>query len=100
MECLMPRSNDFSRSLAPFEQNSTLVAVIELSQSTWLIAGTVPGIERQPLKKITPDEMALLHLLHRWRDEAIGKPAYQPSDPLRPIDLKAQFWRRPSLPHV
>jgi hypothetical protein len=31
---------------------------------------------------------------------AIGKPAYQPSDPLRPVDLKAQFWRRPSIPHV
>src|SRR6201995_3585334 len=73
MECLMPQSNDFSRSLVPFEQNSTLVAVIELSQSNWLVAGTVPGIERQPLKKITPDETALLHLLHRWRDEANGK---------------------------
>jgi hypothetical protein len=36
-------------------------------------AETVPGIERQPLKKITPDEAALLHLLHRWRDEAIRK---------------------------
>jgi transposase len=38
-----------------------------------LIAGTVPGVERQPLKKIVPDEAALLRLLHRWRDEAIGK---------------------------
>jgi transposase len=73
MECLMPQANDFSRSLVPFEQNSTLVAVIELSQSSWLIAGTVPGIDRQPLKKITPDETVLLRLLHRWRDEAIGK---------------------------
>jgi transposase len=69
----MPQANDFSRSLVPFEQNSTLVAVIELSQSSWLIAGTVPGIDRQPLKKITPDETVLLRLLHRWRDEAIGK---------------------------
>jgi transposase len=69
----MPQPNDFSRSLIPFEQNSTLVAVIELSQSSWLIAATVPGIERQPLKKIAPDETALLCLLHRWRDEAIGK---------------------------
>src|ERR1700712_15482 len=73
MECLMPQPNDFSRSLIPFEQNSTLVAVIELSQSSWLIAATVPGIERQPLKKIAPDETALLRLLHRWRDEGIRK---------------------------
>ena len=52
----MPQPNDLSRSLAPLEQDSTLVAVIELSQSSWLIAGTVPGIERQPLKKLDPDE--------------------------------------------
>jgi transposase len=69
----MPQSNDLSRCLVSFEQETTLVAVIELSQSSWLIAGTVPGIERQPLKKILPDEGALLRLLHRWRDEAAGK---------------------------
>jgi transposase len=69
----MSQANDLSRSLVSFEQDATLVAVIELSQSSWLIAGTVPGIERQPLKKIAPDEAALLRLLHRWRDEAVGK---------------------------
>jgi len=63
MECLMPQPNDLSRSLSSFERDATLVAVIELSQSSWLIAGTVPGIERQPLKKIAPDEAALLRLL-------------------------------------
>src|SRR3954453_4770500 len=73
MECRMSQPNDLSRCLVSFEQETTLVAVIELSQSSWLIAGTVPGIERQPLKKIVPDEAALLRLLHRWRDEAIGK---------------------------
>jgi transposase len=69
----MSQPDDLSRCLVPLEQDTTLVAVIELSQSSWLIAGTVPGIERQPLKKILPDEAALLRLLHRWRDEAIGK---------------------------
>jgi transposase len=69
----MFQPNDLSRCLVSFEQGTTLVAVIELSQSSWLIAGTVPGMERQPLKKILPDEVALLRLLHRWRDEAIGK---------------------------
>jgi transposase len=66
----MSQPNDMSRSLVPFEQDATLVAVIELSQSSWLIAGFVPGVERQPLKKMAPDEAALLRLLHRWRDEA------------------------------
>jgi transposase len=69
----MSQPNDLSRCLVSLNQDSTLIAVIELSQSSWLIAGTVPGVERQPLKKIVPDEAALLRLLHRWRDEAIGK---------------------------
>lgn len=63
--------NDLSRSLVAFEQNSTLVAVIELSLKTWLVAGLVPGLARQPLKKQSADPEALLALLHRWRAEAI-----------------------------
>src|SRR4051812_12361947 len=73
MEYQMPQQNDLSRSLTPFEHTTTLVAVIELSQSSWLIAGTIPGIERLPLKKIVPDETELLRVLHRWRDEAVRK---------------------------
>ena len=69
----MPQQNDLSRSLTPFEHTTTLVAVIELSQSSWLIAGTIPGIERQPIKKMVPDETGLLRVLHRWRDEGIRK---------------------------
>jgi transposase len=41
-----------------------------VSRSTWLVAGIVPGINRQPLKKLAADETALLQLLYRWRDEA------------------------------
>jgi transposase len=66
----MPKMNDLSKSLAALEQDSTVVAVIEMSLSSWLVAAIVPGIERQPLKKQQPDEEALLRLLHRWRDEA------------------------------
>jgi transposase len=73
MEYRMPQQNDLSRSLFPFEHTTTLIAVIELSQSSWLIAGTIPGIERQPLKKIVPDETELLRVLHRWRDEGVRK---------------------------
>jgi transposase len=51
-------------------QSNTLVAVIELSLSSWLVAGVVPGITRQPLKKLGADEAELLRLLQRWRDEA------------------------------
>src|SRR5689334_23724656 len=69
-ECPMPQANDSSRCLLTLEQGSTLIAVVELSQASWLVAGIVPAVERQPLKKIEADEEALLRLLHRWRDEA------------------------------
>src|SRR4051812_6589970 len=70
MERPMPRQNDSHRSLLPLEQESTLIAVVELSRSSWLVAGLVPGLERHPLKKLEPDEDALLRLLQRWREEA------------------------------
>jgi transposase len=70
MERPMQR-NDLSRSLVAFDQNSTLVSVVELSLKSWLVAGLVPGVERSPLKKQGADPDALLALLHRWRAEAI-----------------------------
>jgi transposase len=59
-----------SRSLTAFEQDSTLIVVIEMSQASWLVAGIVPGVDREPLKKLEPNGDALLRLLQRWRDEA------------------------------
>ena len=67
----MAKPDDLSRSLVPFEQSSTLVAVIEMSLSSWLVAGIVPGLDRHPLKKLGADEDALLRLLQRWRDKAV-----------------------------
>lgn len=62
--------DDLSKSLVALDQNSTLVAVIELSQSNWLVGAIVPGIDRHPEKKLQPDQEALIRLLYRWRDEA------------------------------
>ena len=66
----MPQHHDLSRSLLTLDQASTLIAVIEMSQSSWLGAAIVPGIARHLLKKINADEAMLLGLLHRWQDEA------------------------------
>ena len=66
----MSQAFDASRSLTALEQDSTIIAVIEMSQAKWLVAGVVPGVERQPLKRLTADEAALLKLLHRWWNEA------------------------------
>ena len=65
----MPQPNDLSRSLVALDQNSTIIAVIEMSQSSWLVAGMLPGIERQPRKKLEPSPERLLALLHRWQDD-------------------------------
>src|SRR5437762_11760716 len=67
----MPQPNDLSRSLVALDQNSTIIAVIEMSQSSWLVVGMLPGIERQPRKKLEPSPERLLGLLHRWRHEAV-----------------------------
>jgi transposase len=70
MERPMKR-DDLSRSLVAFDQASSLVAVVELSRGSWLTAGLVPHLSRQPLKKLRSDPDALLGLLWRWRDQAI-----------------------------
>ena len=62
--------DDLSRSIAAFDHDSTLVVVIEMSKSSWLVAGMIPGVDRQPVKKLEPDPDALQRLLERWRAEA------------------------------
>ena len=66
----MSQSFDATRSLAAFDQDTTLVVVVEMSLSKWLVAAIVPGVERRPLKKLDADPEALLKLLHSWRNEA------------------------------
>jgi transposase len=63
--------DDSKASLTAFIQDNTVIAVIEMSLANWLVAGMIPGVSREPLKKIDPDPEVLLRLLYRWRDEAI-----------------------------
>src|SRR5262252_6328024 len=62
--------DDLSHSLTPFEANQTLIVVIEMSKESWLVGGIIPGVKRQPLKKLSTDENELLKLLERWRTDA------------------------------
>jgi hypothetical protein len=90
---------DASRSLAALEQDSTIIAVIEMSQSKLLVAALVPGVERQPLKKLDAQEEGLLKLLHRWRIEAgqavsilpFGLIDVQPSEEIAGLDELGEF---------
>lgn len=65
------QTDDLSRSLAGLDQDSTLIAVVELSLKSWLVAGLVPGVARQPVKKLDAKPELLVALVHRWRDEAV-----------------------------
>jgi transposase len=61
--------NDLSRSFVAFDQNSTMVVVVELSLDKWLVKGLVPGLSKGPLKPLKADAEALLALVNRWRKE-------------------------------
>jgi transposase len=66
----MPKFDDLSRSLVAFDQDSTLVAVIEMGSKGWLVGGLVPGLPRSPRKKLPTEPETLLKLLYRWCDDA------------------------------
>ena len=66
----MTQVDDLSRSLDTFDQDTSLTVVVEMSEASWLVAGMVPGVDRQPLKKLEPDPDVLLRLVERWRSEA------------------------------
>src|SRR6202142_4683056 len=74
--CPVAQVNDLSRSLTAFDPISTMVVVVEMSKASWLVSGAVPGVERQPLKKLEPDATALLGLIEGGRNEAVraGRP--------------------------
>jgi transposase len=54
--------------LVALDHDSTLVCVIEMSGSSWLVAATVPGVDR--LQKLPVDPARLLAQVERWRQEA------------------------------
>ena len=66
----MSQANNLRRCHTTFDQDTSLIAVVEMSQSSWLVAGIVPGKSRQPANKIKPDQTVLLGLLRRWQAEA------------------------------
>src|ERR1700686_2336941 len=86
-ELRMQKPHDNSKaSPAAFMQDNTLIAVIELSLSNWLVAGLITVVSREPVKKLEPNQQDLVELRHGCRDQAIkaGRPisriavAYEP----------------------
>ena len=65
----MRQPNDLSRSLVSLDQDSTPIAVIEMGQASWLVAGIVPGVNRHPLKKIATDQDSPMASVARNRSD-------------------------------
>src|SRR6186713_25409 len=66
----MAKPDDLSKPLVALDHDSTLVCVIEMSGSSWLVAATVPGVDRRPLQKLPVNPTRLLEQVERWRKEA------------------------------
>jgi transposase len=62
--------SDLNQSYAAFEQATTIACVVELSSKSWLAAGTVPGVKRQPRKNLLTNPYELQTQIGRWRAEA------------------------------
>jgi transposase len=67
----MKNRSDLNQSYAAFDQASTIAVVVELSSKSWLAAGTVPGVKRQPRKHLPVSPHGLLTQIERWRAEAV-----------------------------
>jgi transposase len=68
-----PQGKFFTWRIPPkyaLDHDSTLVCVIEMSDTSWLVAATVPGVDRRPLQKLPVNPHRLLDRLERWRKEA------------------------------
>ena len=70
-------------SPAAFMQDNTLIAVIELGLSNWLVAGLIPGVSREPLKKLEPNPEDLLKLLHGCGTKQLRPEGRSPGLPWR-----------------
>ena len=66
----MSKPDDLSKPLVALDHDSTLVCVIEMSGTSWLVAATVPGVDRRPLQKLPVNPARLLEQVERWRQEA------------------------------
>ena len=63
-------TRDLSCSHTALDTDCTMVAVLEMGKSMWMLNAIVPGMERRPLKKLPVNKDGLLSQLHSWRDEA------------------------------
>jgi transposase len=62
--------NDTTKPSVALSHDKTIIAVVELSLKTWVIAGHVPGCDRRPVKKTDDRAEGLKRVLTTWCAEA------------------------------
>ena len=83
----MPQPNDLSRSLVALDQNSTIIAVVELSQSSWLVGGVLPGMLREDMVVA-----AATHLSHSVELQPVGHFGISCSARQLPTSARSTQW--------
>jgi transposase len=90
----MRQPNDLSRRRVARKQDATVIAVIETSQSSWLVAGMVPEAKGLPLKKLVVDEeVAAVWIAGARKQRAPATPSSASPSPMR-------FWLARWLVHI
>jgi transposase len=86
-------NNHVTKPAIALNHDGTIIAVVELSRTTWVVAGRVPGLERRPLKKTTDRADGLRRILENWQRQAerAGGPSSAWSSPSNP-DATASGW--------
>ena len=64
----MTQIDDLSCSLVSFEQNSSATVFVEMSESSWLVAGQVPGLDRQPSEEAGTESSRAVIRHRMWSD--------------------------------
>ena len=62
----MTQIDDLSRSLGAFDQATSLIAVVELSATSWLVAGLVPGRSQMARTHRRAASMSAMSGKRRW----------------------------------
>jgi hypothetical protein len=88
MERSMTQLENMSTPSAALDQNSTLICVVEMSLKSWLVAGMVPGIKRQPLKKLETTKWRYIALcfVGRPRRRGLADGSHGSPSPSRPVE--------------
>jgi len=89
----MPQPNDLSRSLVALDQDSTIIAVVELRQSSWLVGGVLPALSVNRVRSWSlaqNDCLACCEGERNPRDRAAGPDLLIPPAMLGTLEIRSR----------